>query len=580
PKDHLVAMALELPIDQSRELAKSLSRYRAVGPYDFRIDPGNTYDVDVYSHFHQRHFNEWGDHISDLFKVLVAISVGKLEELRGYVNAASGYMPADGERICRRLCTTVDAEAKKYLPRHHDEFKSMRSFYYLYVPEISEAFAEPPSPEDAERALQGFEAVFRRRDLMKDKVRMRLFEMPDSFKDRPEPIQFMLARYFMMQGPGKQQDLLQDMRGVGKDQALVELLKRTSQYKLAQVVSTLPEVPPDIRAEAAQAQDKVPPSDIQEVTSFLQVQLREGSDKDAILKNLGKIKGPRRKRRALGSGSIGDVYWSKLADGTEVAVKVITPTKERNFRAQVEHYKEIQYLLELYFDKYPWARRVHRWMDVFFEMTERELNLSREAATMNAVSAILPEGVAVPEVKSGLLRAGANKVLVMGFAKGEKIGDLEDAGQRGDIIEKTRDAFMGLVTGPGTFTSDIHPGNIRYNSDQDTVWLLDWGQIGQLNQGERTQVVEFVQAAVMRESESMVSILRNIGNEYRNVDQEEFVRSIEGVFESHTADLDDVSTLVEALFGAANDNGLLIIPPFLILLKGLFTFENMARTIV
>ncbi len=581
PSDELVALGLEQPITEARKLTERFKRFRAADIHSWRMDPMNTYDWEIYAGFAPHYYNTWVDNMADLFRTFVTISVGKFNAIAAAAEHVrmTQLFTAEEDRMLWRLLTTAKAAWNRNLdPRHSKMTRMLHPYYFTDAPAIAAMFERLPTPEEADELLSAFEQVFRRRDLMKDKINMSLFEMPEAFSDRPEPVQFMLSRYFLNLGVGKEQDLLQIMKGVGRDTALVRLLMQTNQFKLSQVVSTLPNVPEDIRAEAAKALDSVPKSDIGEVTTALEKALLPGADRDSILKNLGLHKGPSGERIPLGSGSIGDVYWSALANGEEVAVKVITGTKETDFLKQLDIYRELRYLLELYFDEKPWARNLHHWMGALFEMVERELDLSLEARTTDEVRSALPQGIGVPEIKKGLLREGEKKVMVMGFAKGEKLSKVSEPATRQALTDKIKQTFMALLLRLGRFSADIHPGNLRYNQSQDILWLLDWGQTGYLNGAERGQIAVAVQAILNKNAALITGLVMQMGVTYKDVDLVRLQGDIEKVLGNGKIDPENISIYVQNIFDAAFDNGILINSPFLVLLKGLFTYENMAKT--
>lgn len=579
--DKMLALAIERPSQKSRKFVERLMRYRRYDSNSWKMDPANMDDWHIMTTFIADDFLVSARLIKNLFGLLTIIAVGKYPDMEPMVDTlrAQQYVDARSFFLVKRLQTTVDTYYQKVVTMKTGKTASTSEYSLYEMADFAKHLERIPSAEEAGELMGRFNTFLREEDKADTDVKLRLFEIPPAFKDRHEIIRFLLSIFYFTFDVGEQNKLLKSMDGVSDDVALTTFMKETAQYKLAQSIATWPEVSADIRAEFTSLHDQVPPSDLEEVRTFLNDQLKEGPDREAILANLGRHRGNQKRRKALGSGTVGEVFWSKLADGTEVAVKLIPPTKEAGFRRMMDKYREVQYILELYFNEKPWARRAHRWISTFLAMAERELNLSNEASVMDAVATRLPQGIKIASYKKGLLNEGGEKkVLIQTFMRGKKITKIADQEVKNRAIDTIREYLMNEIMESGLFHPDLHPGNILIASD-GTIIILDWGQIGMVSVEDRAILKEFLTACfVERNSAKVVVLLEQMGDIHRtNIKKDDLAKTLDAIIKSEMNG--QISHIINEIFDTAYNAGIMADPTYLMLLKGVFTFENTAADV-
>ena len=189
------------------------------------------------------------------------------------------------------------------------------------------------------------------------------------------------------------------------------------------------------------------------------------------------------------SASLSQVHWARLADGSEVAVKVQRPGVAELVARDLELIELMAARLERYSEQ---ARRFRprRAAAEFAAYTRRELDFEAEARTMEQVreNMAAEEGVVVPAVHWELT---SRRLLVMDFVEGVRVDDREGIAREG--IDARRAAELGAramlrqVFADGLFHADPHPGNVLLLPG-DRVAFLDFGMFGRIDAWLRRRI--------------------------------------------------------------------------------------------
>jgi ubiquinone biosynthesis protein len=295
------------------------------------------------------------------------------------------------------------------------------------------------------------------------------------------------------------------------------------------------------------------------------------ADREALLNNL--------EREPLGSGSIGECYRSKLADGTPIVVKIITPSKRKKFTEAIARAKALAPTLELYAEEVAGVREAHRLLGMFTAMVEKELDLRQEGWNSDKMREKLPEEsrnfFGIPEIFYA-----KNGVLVQQYVQGQKLASIPDAALRKETAEKIRALFlMGQILGWGFYHSDLQPGNILVDPTSKKVWLLDFGQVGELSEAQRKHLSQFIGASGGAYSKGIVEALEEMGEKQKNYEKEALVQEVQKILDSHPQiGPENTPEIVNYLFRKCHEKGLWIDLTYLQLLKGLATWEATARS--
>jgi ubiquinone biosynthesis protein len=256
--------------------------------------------------------------------------------------------------------------------------------------------------------------------------------------------------------------------------------------KFGQVLSTRRDLlPPDIAEELAKLQDRVPP--FPGARSIAIVERAFGKPLNRVFASFDP--------EPVASASIAQVHFATLADGQEVAVKVLRPGMLNAIEDDLALLRRVAYWAERYSDD---ARRLKpREVVAEFDIyLHDELDLVREAANAaqlrrNMAGLALVE---VPEMHWDLCTAD---VIVMQRMSGIPISRVDRLREAGiDLKKLSRDGvtiFFTQVFRDGFFHADMHPGNILVSTDPSTFGryiALDFGIVGTLTDNDRDYLAQ------------------------------------------------------------------------------------------
>jgi predicted unusual protein kinase regulating ubiquinone biosynthesis (AarF/ABC1/UbiB family) len=186
----------------------------------------------------------------------------------------------------------------------------------------------------------------------------------------------------------------------------------------------------------------------------------------------------------VGRASIAVVHRATMADGTNVAVKVLRPGIDAKVAVDLDL---LQPLLELVARQTgdQSAGTLMQLFSGFREQIGEELDLRNEARAMAAFRLLLDEVdlplMVVPEPFPEL--SGPN-VLTMEFLDGVPIDDLAGAAKFGvdpaPLVEQVVRAFFLTTVRWGAFHGDVHAGNMLLLRD-GRMGVIDWGIVGRLD---------------------------------------------------------------------------------------------------
>ncbi len=273
-----------------------------------------------------------------------------------------------------------------------------------------------------------------------------------------------------------------------RGQRLREALERLGPIfvKFGQVLSTRRDLlPPDIAAELALLQDRVPPfsSDVAVAT----IERAYGQPLNQVFAEFD--------RTPVASASIAQVHFARLLDGREVAVKVLRP----DMLPTIEKDLGLMRMLAAWVDSLSAEGRRLKPREVVAEFDKYlhdELDLVREASNaaqlrrnMQAMDLVL-----IPEMHWDWCR---NEVLVMERMKGVPISQMDRLRAAGvDVPRLARDGvniFFTQVFRDGFFHADMHPGNLQVSLEPATFGryiLLDFGIVGTLTQFDKEYLAQ------------------------------------------------------------------------------------------
>ncbi|HEY8430484.1 MAG TPA: AarF/UbiB family protein [Sandaracinaceae bacterium] len=273
--------------------------------------------------------------------------------------------------------------------------------------------------------------------------------------------------------------------------------------KVGQILSTRVDlVPPEWTARLAGLQDRVTPAP----WSTIERQLRRayGRPLEELFEHV--------EREAHAAASFGQVHRARLADGTEVALKIKYADIEAKLAIDMVLFRITVRLFNVFVPKIrlgPIYEEVHRALAT-------ELDYEQEARFTRIVHENFAkrEGVVIPRVVDELT---TRDVICTTWFEGTKITDpaiLEHPElDRTVLLERLLSTWIQMMYVDGVFQSDPHPGNllVRIENGEPILCVVDFGQVKILSRAFHRKLVSSVMAFAMGNVEMFLDSLSEIG---------------------------------------------------------------------
>jgi len=253
--------------------------------------------------------------------------------------------------------------------------------------------------------------------------------------------------------------------------------------KLGQILSTRPDLlPPEFIEELATLQDHVPPLTEEQVVRVMEQEL--GVPWEDVFDHI--------EPQPLAAGTIAEVHRAALANGEKVVVKVQRPEAKEQIEQDLA-------LLEVFAEKVskrPGLRAVIDMGAVFEHLSDslhRELDFRQEAANMERMRVVLEpfDRLAVPQLHADY---SSSRLLVMRDVAGGPISSAPAGPIRSDVAKQLLESFYKQVMVDGFFHADPHPGNLMWQPEEERLYFLDLGMVGQVGAEMREQMMLLLMA--------------------------------------------------------------------------------------
>ncbi|GGB93382.1 putative protein kinase UbiB [Marivita lacus] len=344
--------------------------------------------------------------------------------------------------------------------------------------------------------------------------------------------------------------------------------------KFGQVLSTRPDVVGDEMATQLRVlQDKLPPFSVAEAKQMVASEL--GVPVDTVFSEFSE---------PVAAASIAQVHKAKLAlTGETVAVKVLRPNIEKDFRKDIDAFYFAASLIELLS---PSSRRL-RPMDVIthFEgvvMGELDLRLESAAASEFASNTAQDDGFQLPEIKWDL---SSRRVMTMSWADGLPLGDndaLDAAGHdRVALSERVLQLFLQHALRDGFFHADMHQGNLKVAPNGDII-ALDFGIMGHIDEYTRRVYAEILYGFIRRDYKRVAEVHFEAGYVPNDRDVDEFARALRAVGEpifGMDATRISMGRLLSYLFEVTERFGMETRTELILLQRTMVVVEGVARSL-
>ncbi|KYH31450.1 ABC1 kinase family protein [Neomoorella mulderi] len=342
--------------------------------------------------------------------------------------------------------------------------------------------------------------------------------------------------------------------------------------KLGQILSTRPDLlPPEIIAELARLQDRVPPFPFAEVKQTVEKEL--GQPLEQLFHEFDP--------EPLAAASIGQVHRATLPEGDQVIVKVQRPGIAEQVRVDLEILFDLARLAQRH-TAYGQIYDFTRMVEEFARAMEGELDYTREGRYADRLRENLAGNaqVYIPAVYWDYTTV---RVLTQEYVEAVKLNDLEEIDRRGydrrRIAINLARAIYQQVLVDGFFHGDPHPGNLAVLPGEVIVFM-DFGLMGVLSEERQEQFVNLMLGIIRRRSQDVLRTLLAMGVVPDGVNRAALKHDIEILRDRYYhLPLSQISLgrAVEELLQLAFKYRLRLPPELTMLAKTLITLEGLTR---
>ena len=253
--------------------------------------------------------------------------------------------------------------------------------------------------------------------------------------------------------------------------------------KIGQILSTRPDLmPPEFIEELATLQDNVPPLTEEQVVRVMEQEL--GVPWEDVFETIDP--------RPLAAGTIAQVHRATLADHTKAVVKVQRPDAKEQIEQDLA-------LLEVFAEKVaerPGLKQVVDMEAVFEHLSEslhRELDFRREAENIERMGSVIGDfsRLRVPVVHA---EYSTSRLLVMQDIGGGPATSAPEGPARREAARQLLESFYKQILVDGFFHADPHPGNLMWQPEEETLYFLDLGMIGEVGPDLREHMMLLLMA--------------------------------------------------------------------------------------
>ncbi len=346
--------------------------------------------------------------------------------------------------------------------------------------------------------------------------------------------------------------------------------------KFGQILSTRRDLlPPDIAAELARLQDRVPPFPGAQAREIIESEYQQPID--AWFAHF--------ESEPMASASIAQVHAARLHDGQDVVVKVVRPGIDRAIARDLRVLYLFAHLTQRYWSEGHRLRPVEVVREYDITLHD-ELDLMREAANASQLKRNFKDSklLYVPEVYWPGTR---QRVMVMERIYGLQVSDIDGLKAAGvdmkALAERGTEIFFTQVFRDSFFHADMHPGNIFVdvrNPEDPRYIAVDFGIMGSLSPVDHRYLADNFLAFFNRDYRRVAELHVESGwvpPETRIDEFEAAMRTVcEPIFERPLGEI-SLGALLMRLFQTGRRFNMEIQPQLVLLQKTLLAIEGLGR---
>lgn len=344
--------------------------------------------------------------------------------------------------------------------------------------------------------------------------------------------------------------------------------------KFGQILSTRPDVVgDDLALELRVLQDKLPSFSDAEAEKAVAHELGA-----SISDLFSEFSAP------VAAASIAQVHHAVVREtGQDVAVKILRPGIERQFRRDIDAFYFAASVIEALS---PSSRRLHPGDVVahFDSVVQGELDLRMEASAASEFAATTANdaGFAVPKVCWEL---SGRRVMTLDWAEGVPLGDTEALRAAGHDLKATGQRviqmFLRHALRDGYFHADMHQGNLKVAANGDLI-ALDFGIMGRIDEYTRRVYAEILMGFIRKDYRRVAEVHFEAGYVPADQDVDAFAQALRSVGEPiFGADASRISMarLLAHLFDVTEQFGMETRIELILLQRTMVVVEGVARSL-
>jgi ubiquinone biosynthesis protein len=344
--------------------------------------------------------------------------------------------------------------------------------------------------------------------------------------------------------------------------------------KFGQILSTRPDVVGDEMAGQLRIlQDKLPAFSIAEAHAMVEQEL--GQTVDTLFSSFSE---------PVAAASIAQVHRATVREtGQDVAVKILRPNIERDFRRDIDAFYFAASMIEFLS---PASRRLHPTAVIshFDGVVRGELDLRMEASAAAEFAATTKDdkGFHVPELNWPL---SARRVMTLEWAEGTPLGDVETLAAAGHDLQelgaRVIQMFLRHALRDGYFHADMHQGNLKVAANGDLI-ALDFGIMGRIDEYTRRVYAEILMGFIRKDYRKVAEVHFEAGYVPADQDVDEFAQALRSVGEPiFGADASNISMarLLAHLFDVTERFGMETRVELILLQRTMVVVEGVSRSL-
>lgn len=377
---------------------------------------------------------------------------------------------------------------------------------------------------------------------------------------------FVLARELLAEPGAPRDDRALELRAAVLLREALARLGATF-IKLGQVMSTRPDLlSPVVIAELKKLQDRL--DGFPGARAVIEAELGPNAAEIVELDDT-----------PIAAASVAQVHRARLANGDEVAIKVLRPDVRLQAQGDGEVLLFFARIAERLSERAQHAQLVEHlghFLDGILEQTDLRI----EAANYERFRENFKKRrkIRFPKVYPAL---SGERVLTMSFVRGQKVDEIERH-RFPDLPRLLRETFLKMCFDDGLLHADLHPGNFLVQDDGG-VTIFDVGLAKSLGEELLEHYIDFNRCLAMGTVDDFMRHLRRYHSYVEGTvdwaELEKDVRAFHGEFLGQSAKDLEFRLLIDRVFAVGRKHGVRPVPDMTLMMVGLVTAEGIGKAL-